>query len=191
MAQLIFVTHPEVRIDPRVDVRQWSLSPAGVERMRLFAAGDVVRNVGAIWSSTETKAREAAEILAHALSLEVRADRDLGENDRTATGFLPPIEFEKVADQFFANPEESVRGWERAVDAQRRIRCTVDRIIRGHRGGDLAIASHGAVGTLLKCSYKEIAITRAEDQAFQGHYWTADFERLSVVTPWAALAPRI
>ena len=45
----------------------------------------------------------------------------LGENDRSSTGYLPKAEFEAVADAFFARPEESVRGWERAVDAQRRI----------------------------------------------------------------------
>jgi hypothetical protein len=32
------------------------------------------------------------------------------ENDRSATGFLPPPEFEAVADAFFVRPLESVRG---------------------------------------------------------------------------------
>lgn len=29
------------------------------------------------------------------------------ENDRSATGFLPPPEFEAVANQFFANPHKA------------------------------------------------------------------------------------
>ena len=34
---------------------------------------------------------------------------------------MPPEEFEYTADLFFAHPEESIRGWERASDAQRRV----------------------------------------------------------------------
>jgi hypothetical protein len=43
------------------------------------------------------------------------------ENDRSATGFLPPDEFETVANRLFAEPLVSIRGWERAIDAQLRI----------------------------------------------------------------------
>jgi hypothetical protein len=35
-------------------------------------------------------------------------------------------EFEAVADEFFALPDVSVRRWERAIDAQRRIVSVVD-----------------------------------------------------------------
>ena len=45
----------------------------------------------------------------------------IGENDRSATGFLPREEFWATADLFFAHPTESIRGWERAIDAQARI----------------------------------------------------------------------
>lgn len=51
------------------------------------------------------------------------------ENDRSATGFLPPSEFESVADEFFAKPEVRVRGWEPAIDAQARIRSEVDAVL--------------------------------------------------------------
>ena len=68
-------------------------------------------------------------MLAARFRIGIEVASDLGENNRSATGFLPPAEFEKVADAFFANPEESVRGWERAIDAQRRIREAVDRIV--------------------------------------------------------------
>lgn len=41
------------------------------------------------------------------------------ENDRSSTGFLPPEEFEVVADAFFAQPGVSVRGWETAQPSGR------------------------------------------------------------------------
>jgi hypothetical protein len=61
--------------------------------------------------------------------LTVRTDANLGENDRSATGFIPEPEFSHVASQFFASPDTSIRGWERARDAQARIVAAVDRVI--------------------------------------------------------------
>jgi broad specificity phosphatase PhoE len=48
--------------------------------------------------STERKAREGAEILAGPLGLPIMELDELGENDRSATGYLPKDEFEATAD---------------------------------------------------------------------------------------------
>ena len=47
-------------------------------------------------------------MLAAALRLTPIIRADLGENDRSATGYLPKAEFEAMADAFFARPDESV-----------------------------------------------------------------------------------
>jgi broad specificity phosphatase PhoE len=86
------------------------------------------------------------------------------ENDRSATGFLVPDEFQAVADQFFANPEISVRGWEPAVDAQSRIVREVEYVLARERPGDVLFVGHGGVGTLLYCHYAGVAIDRIHDQ---------------------------
>lgn len=190
MENLIFVTHPEVIVDPNLDVRRWRLSGAGVNRMRVFADGPLVTNVTSVWSSTEAKAIEAAGILAARLGVGVNVDQDLGENDRTATGFLPPDEFETVADAFFAEPENSIRGWERAIDVQRRGENAVQRILSRHERGDIAIIAHGAIGTLLLCKYLKVPISRKADQPYQGHYWQAVISTMTVLHPWRSIAPR-
>ncbi len=187
MARLIFVTHPEVIVEPERPVPRWRLSGPGIERMRVFAASPVVAEVGAVWSSTETKAIEAAGILAGALGLGVRVSARLGENDRSATGYLPPAEFEALADRFFAEPETSVRGWERAVDAQARVQVAVAEIVAGHGEGDLAIVAHGAVGTLLLCALSGVPISRSRDQPFQGHFWRAALPELRPEGGWQAI----
>ena len=94
---------------------------------------------------------------------------DLGENDRSATGFLPPAEFERVADQFFGSPDKSIRGWERAVDAQSRIVRAVEEIgAKDKTTGAIAIVAHGAVGTLLYCHLAGEPIARRWDQPPNG-----------------------
>jgi broad specificity phosphatase PhoE len=190
MATLLFITHPEVIVDPEKPIERWNLSAQGIDRMRAFSVSPIPENVRAIWSSTETKAIEAAGILAGALGLGIRVSRDLGENDRSATGFLPPKEFEAVADGFFAEPGESIRGWERAVDAQARVRNAVSNILSRHTEGDLAIVAHGAVGTLLFCAFSGNPVSRSFDQPFQGHFWQASLPNLQVTGGWRSIAPR-
>jgi len=164
-----------------VPVPRWPLSELGKQRMRAGLTNPWIRDVSAIYCSTEQKAIDGAEILAGHLGLDPVKIPDLGENDRSATGFLPPDEFERVADAFFASPDKSVRGWERAVDAQARIVAAIARIAREDRsGGAIAIVSHGAVGTLLYCHLAGEPIDRRRDQPANGG---GNFYRFSVSPP--------
>jgi broad specificity phosphatase PhoE len=161
----IYVTHPQVKISADVAVPQWGLSCLGIERTRKTAQHPWVKRLSRIISSGETKAIETASILAEAASLHVEIDGSMHENDRSATGFLPPPAFEAAADWFFANPTESFHGWERAQDAQRRIVAAVSDILSDHDPAlPIAFIGHGGVGTLLKCHLAGKPITRDGDQ---------------------------
>lgn len=188
MSQLIFVTHPEVQIDPAIPVQNWALNEQGRIRARHFAASPVLQGVTQLWSSAERKAQETAAILAHHLDVKVLTHARLGENDRSATGFLPPPVFEAAADAFFAQPDQSYAGWETARAAQRRIVDTVAEIAKNASGGDLAIVAHGAVGTLLYCYLTGSEIDRRFDQPSQGHYWTARLPGLVPDCCWHPIA---
>jgi broad specificity phosphatase PhoE len=178
---VVFITHPEVRVDPSIPVPEWGLSDTGRARMQAFRAG----RVAAIWSSEERKAREAAEILAQGRP--VRTLYELGENDRSATGFLEPEAFEAMADRFFAEASTSVEGWEPAVAAQRRIVAAVDHVLRESGPGDIAIVSHGGVGALLQCALRGVPITRALDQPGQGHWFAFERDSREVLHGWRRL----
>jgi broad specificity phosphatase PhoE len=169
MATVSFITHPDVVIDPAIPVPDWPLSDRGRKRLGELLRQPWVASIGAIWCSTERKAREAAAILAEARALPVTERHDLGENDRSATGYLPRSEFEAVADAFFASPATSVRGWERAVDAQRRIVGAVNALLAETPAEcDVAVVSHGAVGALLMCHLGGMPISRLADQPADG-----------------------
>ena len=118
MRRVVFISHPNVVISSHVPVPQWPLSDLGRARMNAALAQPWVAEISAVYSSAEQKSMGGAEILSRHLSLGFTARHELGENDRSSTGFLPPDEFEAVADQFFARPDESVRGWETAWAAQ-------------------------------------------------------------------------
>jgi broad specificity phosphatase PhoE len=190
MSVVFFISHPEVIVDATVPVPRWHLSDRGIHRMRTFAASSDLQNLAAVWASHETKAIEAAGLLAAAFGLPVGVHGGLHKNDRTATGFLPPPEFERTADAFFALPEESVRGWERAKNAQVRVAAAVEAVLNRSPDGPTAIVSHGGVGTLLLRHYSNIPISRDADQPFQGHYWAFERSTRNVLHPWRPVAPR-
>jgi broad specificity phosphatase PhoE len=164
-----FITHPNVEVRPDIPVPDWPLSEEGHSRMRASLRLPWVASIGAIFSSCERKATDSAVHLANHLSLPVNELAELGENDRTATGYLPAHEFERLADAFFAAPDRSVRGWERAVDAQKRVVAAAHKIEEATRGlAAVAIVSHGAVGTLLYCHLMQQPISRRFDQPPNG-----------------------
>ena len=130
---------------------------------------------------------DSAEILAERLGLSPIVVGALGENNRSATGYLPRDEFEGVANEFFARPDDSVRGWERAIDAQRRIVGAVEDVIaRAIAGGDIAIVSHGGVGALLLCHLKGVPISRSEDQTGGGggNFFSFDATSRRMLSGW-------
>ena len=189
----LYVTHPQVQMDANVPVPLWGLSVDGRLRAEAFARRKVVPVGSMIFSSRETKAMQLADILAEQSGGLVLSDHLMGENDRSATGFLPPNLFEETADRFFAEPEVSVDGWERAIDAQRRIVDTVATAMAGMPPGTPAVfCGHGAVGTLLKCHVGRRPIARSEDQSRHAHRgggncFSFDLDAMILGCEWTAM----
>lgn len=165
----LYLTHPEVTIDPAIPVTDWSLNAAGLVRLQAFAARPWLAAFRRIIASPERKAQETAEVLVRALGVPVETRDAMGENDRSATGYLPGPQFERAADAFFADPDRSFQGWETARAAQARVVAALHRALAGH---DLSVpvifVGHGAVGTLLQQAMSGAPISRNGDQPAGG-----------------------
>jgi broad specificity phosphatase PhoE len=159
-----YLTHPEVVIDPEVPITEWGLSDRGRTRIERLVKSRALSGITRVVSSAERKAVETADLIAQALRLGVEIRPRMHENDRSATGYLPREEFEAVADRFFAEPMHSVRGWERAIDAQRRIVAEIEETLAVPPAGDILYVGHGGVGTLLRCWLSGLPIDRRHDQ---------------------------
>jgi broad specificity phosphatase PhoE len=185
--RIYFITHPDVVIDPSIPVPHWPLSDRGRSRIRRLLSRDWLPQVDAIFCSTEQKTIDGAAILSKAMGIPVHQVGALGENDRSATGYLPKAEFETIVEAFFAHPSESVRGWERADAAQARIVGALEHIACTAAGsGALAVVSHGGVGTLLLCHLKGQPISRQEEQpgASGGNYFPFQMPEGILVHGW-------
>jgi broad specificity phosphatase PhoE len=188
--RIYFITHPDVVIDPSIPVPHWPLSERGRSRIRRLLSRDWLSQVDAIYCSTEQKAIDGAAMLSEATGIPVHQVAALGENDRSATGYLPRAEFDTIVEAFFACPSESVRGWERADVAQARIVGALERIACTAAGsGAIAVVSHGGVGTLLLCHLKGQPISRQEEQpgTAGGHYFLFQMPEGTLVHGWTPI----
>lgn len=187
-----FVTHPEVVIDPVIPVPDWRLSDQGLVRIAAFCARPELSQVSDVYTSGERKALDCAEALRAARGLEFRIDERLGENDRSSTGYVAPPRFWEIVAQFFGNPHESVLGWERAIDAQHRIREAVSDCIARRKGaGDVCIFSHGGVGALLLSHLmgEPISTERGQPIAGGGCYYALDAATGTLIHGWRDIVP--
>lgn len=163
LTRAVYISHPQVVIDATVPVTKWGLSELGRQRAEVFARKSLFDARTRFVSSGETKAIELARILAG--DSQIHIDDQMGENDRSSTGFLPPDAFEIMADQFFARPDVSIEGWERAIDVQARIVDAVKQHLAvTDPSAPLVFCGHGAAGSLLKCYMDGRTISRTEDQ---------------------------
>ena len=191
MSRIYFLTPPQVVIDPAVPVPRWPLSEVGRRRAHLFADSLVDGPVTAVWSSREQKALDGGAIIAGRLGVPHRIDPDLGENDRSATGYIAPPEFWEVVADFFGKPDESVRGWETARHAQRRIVTALHRLARDEpTRGDIVVVAHGGVGELLMAHLQGVAIGAHEKPQHPGGGCWIEIDRASfeVLAGWTNIA---
>jgi broad specificity phosphatase PhoE len=185
MTAHVYLSHPEVMVDPEVPVPEWVLSNTGRERLARTIPLGWFRRFGRVVSSTEVKAQQTAQAIAAATGLRVEVRPDLHENDRSATGFLPPEEFERVADAFFAKPAESALGWETAEHAQARIIRAVGSTLGERPAVPTLVVGHGGVGTLLYGYVSRRGISRMFDQPPGGGcHFGFDFRQRIAFYPW-------
>ncbi len=190
MRKVYFITHPEVIIDPDIPVPEWKLSEIGRKRMFQLLKNDWIQDIKSIYCSNEQKAIDGAGIIATHLGKSYKKLTDLGENDRSSTGYLKSDEFEKMANQFFSYPDQSIKGWEKAIDAQNRIIGIVDQIVdTDNSQGNIIIISHGGVGTLLLCYIANLNISRSNDQPGQGggNYFCFDKKMKNLFHGWKSI----
>ncbi|SEN40440.1 Broad specificity phosphatase PhoE [Pseudorhodobacter antarcticus] len=188
MTDILYLSHPEVKIDPQTPVSEWDLSDQG--RRRLLAA--VARGwPGRGWriiASPEAKAQQTAEVLSNAFNLPLHTHPDMGELDRSTTGYVPHDRHESLANALFANRTNGPEGWESANAAQKRIAKAYGEVL-AEVSGRLLFVGHGAVGSFLWCALTKTPISRAMDQQRCGSFWAglSQIDGFRPAQSWQAL----
>ncbi len=185
MRVLRYLSHPQVVIDPAVPVPDWQLSDEGRARVLALAETGWLPATTRIFSSSEVKAHETASLIAGMLGLNLLTDPMLNEIDRSSTGYVPHDRHEALADAFFANPEVSIAGWERAVDVERRGMEAIRDLASRQGEGDMMIVGHGGIGTLCWCALAGIdARSRPDQPPGGGAVWAVRLPDLTPLHGW-------
>ena len=188
MSRILYLSHPEVKIDPQVPVPEWGISEQGRRRLRAAAKRGWPGRGWRLIVSPETKAQQTAQFFSNAFGLPLHTHPDMGEVDRSATGYVAQARHEALANALFANPDLGPEGWESARAAQARIAKAFQEVM-AEVTGNLLFVGHGAVGSFLWCALTKTPITPAADQARGGSFWAGTFgaSGFAPVHPWQAL----
>ncbi len=182
--KLYFITHPDVVIDPKKYKSFWELSAEGIGAAKRVAIKSFWKDINNIYTSTEIKTIQTAEIINKKHKIPYESTNCLNEFESKSTGFLPIEEFIDAMKSFYEKPAESFRGWERLIDAEYRVLNCIKKITRMPENSSIAIIGHGATGTLLKCFYKGVTPSWEEDPKQTGCYFIADIENKKLIQDW-------
>ena len=188
MTRLIYLSHPEVNIDPQTPVPEWEISDLGRRRLRAAVARGWPGRGWRIISSPEVKAQQTAEVLSNAFALPLHIHPNMGEVDRSATGYVDHARHEALADALFGTVATGPEGWESANAATARIVKAFQEVL-AEVSDDMIFVGHGAVGSFLWCALTKTPITRAADQKRGGSFWAGSYGAAGFVPlhPWQAL----
>lgn len=186
--KLLYLSHPEVKIDPQILVPEWELSDMGRRRLKAACARGWPGRGWRIITSPETKAQQTAEFIANAFSLPLHIHPDMGEVDRSATGYVAHDRHKALADALFDHPETGPEGWESAGAATARITKAFQEVV-DEVADNMLFVGHGAVGSFLWCALTKIALGRAADQTRCGSFWAGEIgpDGFVPLHPWQAL----
>lgn len=192
MTYALYITHPEVILEDSAPSTRWHLSPRGRDRAAAFALSEAMRPIRLMIVSSETKTIEMAELLAASGAKRVTAE-NFHENERPATGLLPPDQFEARMGALYADPLVSAGGWETLAATTGRIVTAIRNASRQYAdSAPLAFIGHGTVGTALKCALAGRPAARHEDQRLMaepggGNIFAFSLPGLTLLTDWVAM----
>ena len=145
--RLVLIRHANPALRSDRPPAEWGLSEAGVRRARALA--DRVRpgSARAVYTSTERKAVETAQLLGTAWQLPVMPVLGLHEHERAGEPLVQASEFQRRVRALFGRPSDLVYGTETGEQARRRFQCAVATLLATD-SDDVIVVSHGTVMTL-------------------------------------------
>jgi broad specificity phosphatase PhoE len=157
MTKLYFIKHARPDIQALIPANGWHLSESGRQDCQSIINQLADQEFKRIFSSSEPKAVETAEIIASGLSLPFEIQPGLHEHDRSNTPyFKSKTDFENQVKDFFNNPASLVMGKETALQVFLRFKQAIDQVIVTNAHQNIAVVSHGTVITLLVSYYNRI-----------------------------------
>ena len=145
---LVLIKHSLPKVEKDISATQWKLSEEGQIRVPRLADSIKRFQPEVIVSSSETKAKETAGMMASILQLELHVVEGLQEHDRSKLPYLAQDVFYASIHEFFQKPDQLVFGSETANQAHARFQRTVQSVLNDHPDKTVVVVTHGTVMSL-------------------------------------------
>jgi len=151
---IYFLRHAETKVDLSTPVREWLITPAGLEKSKELASTEAFEVIQGIVHSSEKKARQTADAFAEGLDVQMYELSGLDELKREHKGTLSDEEYRARVRETLMNMDEDTPGWESGAAALRRFESAVNKINMMFHRKNVLVVSHGIVLTAYFCKLK-------------------------------------
>jgi broad specificity phosphatase PhoE len=158
MGKIIFLRHAETEKDPGVNAAQWGLSEEGKRQALGIVDSELMRDIDAIYVSSEPKTMETVRYLAERLSIVPVVDSSFDEVKR-GDAFFAKTEFEEEKRRQLADFAYKAFGGESCDEALARFAAGIRAAERDHSGKTVLIVTHG---TVLNAYFAELLHAREQ-----------------------------
>jgi broad specificity phosphatase PhoE len=150
--QLILVRHAQTIIDPEVMSTEWQLSDEGRSSAKMLASNPMLDDLDAIYSSSQAKAIETADILAGRHGLTNQTAQGLAELSSVTRGFID--DYANTIRKLYQGEIERINNGETLEEALHRFNLAIETIVSQEKNAEkIAIVSHANVLSLFSAQY--------------------------------------
>lgn len=134
-------------VDLEIPPSKWELSDRGKLRAGLLADYLAGREIDALYSSSEVKTVQTAEIVSTTTGLPVNVDHDLREHSRDNNAIDGAEKWRSTVIEAIRRQDEQIMGSETVGTARMRFGTAVERLMAafGNNGQTVAVIAHGTV----------------------------------------------
>lgn len=143
--QLILIRHSISAQQPEISSHHWTLTPEGESRCLKLAGRVAFYRPVVVVTSEEPKARLTGEIIARQLDIPAEAEYNLHEHLRHTEPYTDDAIFRLKVRTLLTQPDQPVFGEETGAAARLRFTQAVDRLLKRHPDGPIAVVTHGTV----------------------------------------------
>jgi len=146
--RLTLIRHSKTSPTADIPIPLWGLSKEGIRLAKKLSKNKIIKEIGVIYSSLQTKALETALLLAKSNTIPIKTNPNLTEISLFTIKFFGSEKYEENVKNFYSGKIKRIAGGETYQEAIQRFSQTIDKIINEEkRGGikNVGIVSHGNI----------------------------------------------
>lgn len=154
MKKLVLIRHSKTLFEPEIPNVQWILSDTGQELAGLLALHGLVKGLGVLYASDQTKALETAVILARPNRHIIRVMPELTELTSITKKFFE--NFEETVKDLHEGRIEMINGGEKIDEGRTRFNMAVEKIANETEYVEnVGIVAHGNILSIFASQYED------------------------------------